>query len=77
MRWLSIRQITGSGVFSSHSALCAVWMPHTERENSITAVCSPRQMPKKGSPFSRAQRMALSIPSTPRTPKPPGMSRPW
>jgi hypothetical protein len=33
-------------------------------------------MPKKGSSCSRAQRTASSMPSTPRTPKPPGISRP-
>ena len=42
----------------------------------LIAVCSPRQIPKNGSLCSRAQRMASSIPSTPRTPNPPGTSRP-
>ena len=36
----------------------------------------PRQTPKKGTRFSRAQRMAEIMPSTPRPPKPPGTITP-
>ena len=33
-------------------------------------------MPRKGTPCSRAYRMAAIIPSVPRSPKPPGTSTP-
>ncbi len=36
----------------------------------------PRQMPKNGIWFSLAYRMALILPSMPRSPKPPGTSTP-
>ena len=50
--------------------------PHTFRANSMIATCMPRQMPKNGVPLSRAALIASTIPSTPRTPNPPGTSRP-
>ncbi len=50
--------------------------PQTLRANSITAHCSPRQMPRNGTPRSRAYRTAATLPSTPRTPNPPGMRTP-
>ncbi len=34
----------------------------------------PRQMPKNGMPRSRAKRIASTLPSMPRSPKPPGTS---
>jgi len=44
--------------------------PHTCRANSITAICMPKQMPKNGTPLSRAWRTAAILPSVPRGPKP-------
>src|SRR5690606_15396323 len=52
--WLAIRSITGCGVEASNSVLLASTYPSTERANSITAHCSPKQRPRKGTPFSRA-----------------------
>ena len=46
------------------------------RANSTTATCMPRQMPRKGTPFSRANRAAAILPSIPRIPKPPGIRMP-
>ena len=50
--------------------------PQTERAYSITLTCMPRQMPKYGTLFSRAQRHAQIMPSMPRLPNPPGTSTP-
>lgn len=36
----------------------------------------PRQMPRKGTRLSRAQRTAAIFPSMPRLPKPPGTRTP-
>ena len=51
-------------------------MPQTWRANSTTAICIPRQMPRNGIPFSRAIRAASTLPSIPRSPKPPGIRIP-
>jgi hypothetical protein len=51
-------------------------MPHTLRANSMIAVCMPRQMPKKGSPVSRAARIASTIPSRRARRSPRAPSRP-
>ena len=42
----------------------------------MTAICIPRQMPKKGIFCSLAYRTAEIIPSMPRSPKPPGTKMP-
>ena len=68
--------MTGVAHSGSNSVLLVSGSPQTLRANSMIATCRPRQMPKNGRPFSRAQRMASIIPSTPRSPKPPGMSSP-
>src|SRR3982750_824274 len=51
-------------------------MPATCRANSETAICIPRQMPRYGTPRSRANLAARILPSTPRMPKPPGIRMP-
>ncbi len=71
-----MRQITGSGVSGLNSSEFASGHPHTFRANSMIAHCRPRQIPKKGNPFSRAHSTAVSIPSMPRSPKPPGINNP-
>ncbi len=68
--------MTGCGLFLSNSVELARSRPSTLRANSATAHCMPRQMPKKGMPRSRAKRMASTLPSMPRSPNPPGTSRP-
>lgn len=75
-RWLAISAITGVSHSGSNSVLEVALIPQTWRANSITATCSPRQMPKNGSAFSRAQRIASIMPSMPRIPNPPGTSSP-
>ena len=52
------------------SVECASDFPITLRANSITAHCMPRQIPKKGIPFSRAYLIVEIFPSIPRFPKP-------
>ncbi len=51
-------------------------MPSRFRAASITAICMPKQMPKKGILRSRAKRTASILPSVPRSPKPPGTRMP-
>ncbi len=51
-------------------------MPQTWRANSTTATCMPRQIPRYGTPRSRANRAAVILPSMPRPPKPPGTRMP-
>ena len=70
------RSITGKRVDGSNSVELAPVMPATWRANSATATCSPRQRPKKGTPFSRAYFTDMILPSMPRTPKPPGTRMP-
>ncbi|KAI9588781.1 hypothetical protein GQX74_004626 [Glossina fuscipes] len=48
----------------------------TLRANSITAACSPMQMPSKGLLFSRHHLQAIILPSMPREPNPPGTTTP-
>ena len=64
--------MTGSAVCGSNSVELAPSIPATWRACSMTMACSPRQMPRVGTPRSRAQRRAPILPSMPRTPKPPG-----
>ena len=74
-RWSGIRSMTGWAVAAS-SLEWASARPHTWRANSTTAICIPRQMPRKGTLFSRAYRTAEIFPSMPRSPKPPGTRMP-
>ena len=68
--------ITGLVVSGSISVLCASANPNTFLANSITAICIPRQIPKKGRPFSLAYFTAVILPSIPRCPKPGATNRP-
>jgi len=43
---------------------------------SITAICIPKQIPKKGILFNLAYFMAAILPSLPLLPKPPGIRTP-
>jgi len=45
-------------------------------ENSTTAACNPKQIPKNGFPCKRHQLAANIFPSTPRFPNPPGTKIP-
>src|SRR5216110_3314105 len=63
-----MRSITGCGVLGSTSVELARSRPHTWRANSMTAICMPKQMPRKGMLFSRAWRTAWIFPSVPRDP---------
>src|SRR6266704_2873685 len=67
-----ISAMTGCSHSGSNSLEFVLAILQTLRANSMIAVCRPRQIPKNGSLCSRAQRIASSIPSTPRTPNPPG-----
>ena len=53
-RWSGIRSMTGWAVVWDSSLEWASAMPHTWRANSTTAICMPRQMPRKGTFCSRA-----------------------
>ena len=68
--------MTGYGVSGSNSLEFAPSIAQTCRAYSITAICMPRQMPRNGTPRSRAKRVAVILPSTPRPPKPPGTRMP-
>lgn len=48
----------------------------TNLENSMTAACRPRHMPKNGFLVSRHHLQASIFPSMPRLPKPPGTITP-
>ena len=74
--WSGIRSMTGYLPSGANSPDWAPVRPQTWRANSTTAICIPRQMPRKGTLFSRAYRMAAIFPSTPRLPKPPGTRTP-
>ena len=68
--------MTGYGVAGSNSLEFAPSSPTTVRANSTTATCIPRQIPRNGTPFSRANLAAAILPSIPRMPNPPGMRMP-
>jgi CTP synthase len=70
----TMRSITGYGVFLLNSVLFAPLRPQTFRANSITAHCSPKQIPRKGTLFSLAYLHEIIFPSDPLDPK-PGKSR--
>src|SRR5438876_1734186 len=74
--WERISAITGFSHSGANSLELVSGSLTTSRANSMMAACNPRQIPRKGSLCSRAQRIASSMPSTPRTPKPPGTSNP-
>src|SRR5262249_17012955 len=74
--WSSSMQTTGWPQSRSISVLLASPRPTTLRANSMTAHCSPRQIPKNGTCRSRAKRIASILPAMPRSPKPPGTSMP-
>lgn len=67
---------TGSGVTASNSTEAAFGMLQIFRANSMTAICMPKQIPRYGVLFLRAQLAALIIPSVPRLPNPPGTKTP-
>lgn len=79
-----IKQIDTSGinmmygllVWGSNSVLLASCTPRTDRANSMTAICIPRQMPRNGILFSRAYLAAIIFPCTPLSPNPPGTRTP-
>lgn len=81
---LNVMQIQTSGinmtqgflVLESNSVLLASCRPRTDRANSITAICIPRQTPRYGILFSLAYFAARIFPCTPRSPKPPGTRTP-
>ena len=75
-RWDCMSAMTGVAQSGSNSVLLVSGMPQTLRANSMMATWRPRQMPKNGRSFSRAQRIASIMPSTPRSPKPPGNQQP-
>mmetsp|Transcript_5559 Transcript_5559/g.11288 ORF Transcript_5559/g.11288 Transcript_5559/m.11288 type:complete len:221 (-) Transcript_5559:864-1526(-) len=71
-----INTTTGLVVSASNSALVASARPSTLIACSMTITCIPRHIPRVGTLFSRANRVAAIIPSIPRTPKPPGIKTP-
>ena len=62
--------MTGNLVFLLNSVEFAPSIPQTLRANSITAHCKPKQIPKNGIKFSRANCEARIFPSAPLEPKP-------
>ena len=72
----SIKPITGYLVSLSNSVLFAFFNLQTFLENSITAACIPKHIPKKGTLFSLAYFIAFIFPSIPLPPKPPGTIMP-
>lgn len=63
-------------VSGSNSVLVASCRPRTDRANSITAICIPKQIPRYGTLCSRAYFAASIFPCTPLSPKPPGTRTP-
>ena len=62
----------GCGVFSSNSVEFAFSIPNTFLQNSIVAICNPKQTPRYGILFTLAYSAAFIFPSIPLIPKPPG-----
>ena len=73
--WSGMRSITGCSVKTLNSVLLASGFERHAAELDHRH-CRPRHRPRKGIFCSRAQRMARTLPSTPRSPKPPGTSTP-
>ena len=71
-----ISTMTGSLVSGENSAESASGSPRTSRAISMVATWNPRHTPRNGSPFSLAYLAARTLPSTPLTPNPPGISIP-
>src|SRR6185369_7132544 len=68
----SIRWIRGFSQSALNSLEKASLSPQTFLPYSTTAICIPRQIPKKGTFLVRANSIALIFPSVPRSPNPPG-----
>ena len=68
--------ITWWGASGLNSEESAPSRPARCRATSMTMHCRPRHRPRIGIWFSRAYRIAPTLPSTPRMPKPPGMQTP-
>ena len=66
----------GFVVSELNSVLLASCKPRTDRANSMTAICSPKQMPRYGTLFSQAYFAARIFPCTPLSPNPPGTRTP-
>jgi hypothetical protein len=58
------------------SKLALPGISKTFRDHSITANWKPKQIPRNGFFCSRAYLIAISMPSIPRKPNPPGTSMP-
>mmetsp|Transcript_4227 Transcript_4227/g.10864 ORF Transcript_4227/g.10864 Transcript_4227/m.10864 type:complete len:271 (-) Transcript_4227:598-1410(-) len=71
-----MKTTTGCGVAGSISVLFAFSIISTFLANSITATCIPKQIPRKGMLFSRANLHVSALPSVPRPPNPPGTRMP-
>ena len=69
--------MTGYFVFLLNSVLLAFFKFKIFLENSIIAICIPKQIPKYGSLFSLAYLQAIIIPSIPLLPNPPGIRTAW
>src|SRR5438045_1016228 len=70
------RSITGCGVNASNSVEFESFVPRAVRASSMTMHCIPMQRPSVGTRRSRPKRVALTLPSMPRYPKPPGTTMP-
>ena len=64
--------MTGSGLSGSNSVESAFSSPAMLRAYSMTMHCRPRHRPSVGILWVRAKVSAPILPSSPRTPKPPG-----
>ena len=73
---LSIRYMIGFLHSLLNSIEFASSKPKTSLANSIIASCIPRQIPRYGILFSRANFMACILPKTPLSPKPPATKMP-
>lgn len=67
---------TGCTVSGSISVVWAFSSPKTFRENSITADCNPKQIPRNGLLVVRQNLQAAIFPSIPLFPNPPGTITP-
>lgn len=60
----------------TNSSEFASFHPRMDLQYSMTATCIPKQMPRNGFFFSLANVHALTLPSTPLPPNPPGHRMP-
>ena len=74
LRCAGSSEITALPHSASNSDELASPIWHMLRANSMICTCMPRQMPNTGILLRRAVSMAATMPSMPRTPKPPGTS---